>query len=127
MTRKTSRRRESFKSFKVLSERLLKMAEEIFDACDSLDTAVRDGVAEGLAQIVYAAFDTQAVFMCLENESFDAFVSSGTCKWFECRGFADWFCSGAASCFHTSRPRTKAELSELITFRRSPGKKRRVA
>jgi hypothetical protein len=85
------------------AHRMLDHAQEIFEASAGLDTAVRDSVAEGLAYIVHAAYDSQACSVNLGPESFSDFIEKKTCEWFASRGFADWFCQGASLLFNTSR------------------------
>jgi len=106
---------------------MLQRCDEIWDECSLLDTAVRDDVCTGLAYLLYSAFDSQGCSLGLDGSAFHAFVEGATSDWFRQRGFAEWFCHGAASLFHTSRPRTIAERNAVIKFRRSPGKKKREA
>ena len=99
------------KGLSILAENLLKTADETWRQCDLLDTAIRDDVAEGLAYIVYAAYDTKAVNFKLDTAAWTAFVETSTQEWFRMRGFAEWFCLGAGSLFRRSRPR---DLSPVI-------------
>ena len=91
------------------SKRLDKVARELLDAAggifkisSDLDTTVRDSVAEGLARIVHAAYDSQALSLCLDLDAFDGFIRSSTEEWFRSRGFAEWFCVGAGNQFQTT-------------------------
>jgi hypothetical protein len=107
-----------------LASEMLKVCETMFQACGGLDTAVRDDVSTGLAYLVHSAYDTMASVMDIsDTTAWMAFIDNATAEWFRQRGFAEWYCLAAASLFHTSRPRTLAEISSTIKFRRSPGKK----
>ena len=70
-----------------------------------LDSAVRDLLYMGLAYLLHVAYDNQAIALQLDGDAFHSFISGKTAQWFRDRGFADWFCSAAASGFNTSRPR----------------------
>ena len=70
---------------------------------------VRDGICTGLAYLVHAAYDCEACALGMHDEAFHSFISSATANWFRDRGFAEWFCSAAASQFSTSRPRILSE------------------
>jgi hypothetical protein len=99
-----------------LSRRLLQQADEIWRSVSGLDTAVRDSVADGLAYIVNAAYDTASFNERFfpDTESWLAWIEQSTAKWFRDRGFAEWYCAGAANLFHHSRPRIKAEAPFII-------------
>ena len=86
-----------------LAKQFLDRAGELFEACDSMDTAVRDSVCTGLAYLVNAGYDCQAC--ALDIEQFHEFVDKKTAEWFRSRGFAEWFCQGAAALFNSSKPR----------------------
>ena len=98
-------------AYRAQADRYLKQVSEIFKDSANLDTAVRDSISTGLASIVHAAHD------CLAW----AFIESSTAEWFRTRGFAEWFCAGAANLFCTSRPRI---LSECIVFPKRAKKKK---
>jgi len=105
---------------------MLRVCAAQFDACGDLDTAVRDDICTGLAYLVHSAYDTMAMGMEIsDTTAWMAFIDNSTAEWFRQRGFAEWFCLAAASLFHTSRPRTLAEIAERITIRRSPGRKQK--
>lgn len=101
------------KAYDNLARRYLELADEIFDSSGGLDTVVRDSVAEGLAYIVHAAYDSQACSVGLEDEHHE-FVEKKTAEWFTSRGCADWFSQGAAVLFNTS----KREIFHILKQRR---------
>ena len=86
-----------------LAKQFLDAAGELFESSDAMDTAVRDEVCTGLAYLVHAGYDSQAC--ALEIEQFHDFVDKKTAEWFRSRGFAEWFCIGAACGFNSSKPR----------------------
>ena len=136
MTRKTHRR---FRKDGAYNRALEKYAEETLRACAErwnaaadLDTAVRDNVAQGLAYLVYSAYDSLACSRDLGSAadhyaSSYAFISGSTAEWFRERGFAEWFCIGAGSLFNNQRPRVIHEEPVKIIRRRSAGKRRKAA
>ena len=83
---------------------MLDRAEWLLVSAKNLDTAPRDVVAEGLAYIVYAAFDTLAIAECISNSDLTAYIHQRTYMWFRNRGFLEWFCAGASTLFRTSDP-----------------------
>lgn len=95
---------------------LLTHADLIFTASADLDTAVRDSVSQGLANVVEAAYDTEGCARGLSGEEFDQFRLNATAEWFRRRGYVEWFCEGAAVCFRSSKPRT---MSIETVFSRS--------
>ena len=107
----TRRRRHIHKpsAYAVVAHQYLEHAEAIWTAADGLDTAVRDSVAEGLARIVRAAYDCQALDAGLQGIPFLTFIDQSTADWFRRREFSEWFCIAAASGFNTSRPRELAD------------------
>lgn len=88
---------------------LLETAERLFKDSGTLDTAVRDTLADGLARLVYVAYDCAAANGARidgaadDDDGFDAYREWSTEKWFRDRGFADWYAKGAASLFHAMR------------------------
>lgn len=104
-----------------LSHRILRMCGELWNALDCCDTAVRDTASSGIAYLVQVAYDCQGVELDLKDEAFHGFIANSTAEWFRRRGFAEWFCSGAASLFTTTRPRT---LDGFSTFHRRSKAKR---
>lgn len=115
---KTHRRRAvrtpsdaSLKAYKTHGMDLLERCREIWDGSGLLDTAVRDDIAQGLAHLVHAAYDSIANSMNIpDTAAWMAFIDNSTAEWFRERGFAEWFCLAAASSFNNSRPRTLAEM-----------------
>jgi hypothetical protein len=85
-----------------LADEMLARAQFLFDASADLDTAVRDVVSEGLAFIVYAAYDTQAVAQCVSDLDCAAYIQQKTYLWFRDHEFVEWFCVGASTLFKTS-------------------------
>lgn len=123
MTRHTRRKpsKSENRKYQAHGEALLEQAAKIWDAADYLDTAVRDGIAEGLGYLVHAAYDSIANSMNIpDTTAWMAFIDNATAEWFRERGFAEWFCLAAASQFFTSRPRV---LSEMIVRRVRPKRK----
>ena len=102
---------------------MLAHAKNLFESCDSLDTAVRDTICEGLAFIVHSAYDCKSCALDLEGEASWAFISTSTAEWFRTRGFAEWFCHGAGACFNTSRPRDLRCMNIAVRRSRAPKKK----
>ena len=95
---------------------------------NSLDTAVMDEIAQGVASIVRSAYDCESIALALHDSACWAFIESSTAEWFRCRGFSEWFCLGAAVGFNTSRPRILSEFAEfgpIVRRRRSPGRRRK--
>ena len=113
--RRITHRKPSFsKALDKTSRELLQTADRVFALSDNLDTAVRDTIADGLARLVNSAYDCQAMNLNLDGDAFLAFISSSTAEWFRSRGFAEWYCLGAGSLFHTSRPRIRSELVHIV-------------
>lgn len=102
----------------------LARCDELWHGSALLDTAVRDSVSPGIAYLLHSAYDSQACSLGLDGAAFHSFVEGAMAEWFRERGYAEWFCHGAAALFHSSRPRTLAELLSVIKFGRSPGKKK---
>jgi hypothetical protein len=107
--------------------RLLDTCDQLWEISTTLDTAVGSTILDGIARLVYAAYDSQACSLGLDGAAFSAFISSSTAEWFRDRGCAEWYCLGAGNMFHTSRPRTLAERNLSIKRMRSPGRKKRAA
>lgn len=88
-------------------------ADNILEYCDQLwrsdaaipDTAVRDVIADGIARLLYAAYDCKGCALGLNDEAFHGFISSSVGSWFRTRGFAEWYCEGAGTLFNNTRPR----------------------
>ncbi len=104
------------KRYNDLADRTLAKCEQIWEDAGYLDTAVRDTIADGIAYLLYSAYDCRAVALGLKDEEFVAYPGSCVAAWFRQRGFAEWYCLAAANLFRTSRPRVKAE--NLIVIRR---------
>jgi len=81
---------------------LLGQADELFKGAANLDTAVRDIVYEGLARIVYAAYDTKSCAEGISDFDHVAYIQQRTYEWFRSREFVEWFCVGASTLFRTS-------------------------
>jgi len=102
-----------------LAAQMLARSEELFRATGDLDTFVRDVVSEGLARLVYAAYDTKAIGECIADFDSADYIAEKTSEWFRSRGFAEWFCNGAATLFRTSRRdffRTKVMHRKKVTI-----------
>jgi hypothetical protein len=97
-------------AYKRMMERI---ATHILVYCDDtwsgeasgIDTAVRDVLADGIARLLHVAYDCQACALNLHDEANWGFIESSVSGWFRSRGFAEWYCQGAATLFNTSRPR----------------------
>ncbi len=85
-----------------LGQSLLDQAQSAFELSADLDTAVRDDIAEGLAFIVYAAYDTIAIAECVSDFDSVSFIQQKTYEWFRSREFVEWFCVGASTLFKTT-------------------------
>jgi hypothetical protein len=86
------------------SMRLLELAERIYEETQELDTAMRDVVAEGLARIVYVAYDTQAMANNVHDLKHHDFIQVSAFEWFKSHEYVDWFAQGASCLFQTSLP-----------------------
>ena len=104
-----------------IADRMLGHAEAVYEEASGLDTAVRDSVAEGLAAIVFAAYDCRAIAKNLQGDEWHSFCAGATAEWFRKRGFVEWFCQAAACGFRADPPRS---LEHTVVFR-SPGKRRK--
>ena len=113
------------KSLDQYAEEILADCDRIFEAADTLDTAVREDVSTGLAYLLYSAYDSQACSLGLEGEAFCSFSANATAEWFRQRGFAEWFCIGAGTLFNASRPRIKADFDRVIVRRRRLDRKKK--
>jgi hypothetical protein len=114
------------------AEATLAACAEQWESASGLDTAIRDDVAQGLAYLVYSAYDS---ISCSRGIGFGAddyvasyaFISGSTAEWFRQRGFAEWFCRAAGCLFNNQRPRIKSEMVHIIRRRRPAPKKRSAA
>ncbi len=86
-----------------LASAMLLEAQILFESASNLDTAVRDIVYEGLARIVYAAFDSQACAQCVSDFDSISYIQTKTYDWFRQREFVEWFCVAASTLFNNSR------------------------
>jgi hypothetical protein len=120
------RKQGRIKSLDNYADRILSDCGRIFHASADLDTAVRDTVAEGLAHLVYSAYDSRACSLGLESEEFSSFIANSTAEWFRFRDYSEWFCLGAGQLFNSSRPRIKAEMDRMIVIRKSGKRKTRA-
>jgi hypothetical protein len=73
--------------------------------CEGLDTAISDVTLDGLARLLHVAYDCQACSLGLDGAAFSSFAGNCTAEWFRERGCAEWYCTGSATLFTTSRPR----------------------
>jgi hypothetical protein len=108
----------------------LERCAAMWDAAEGLDTAVRDNVAQGLAYLVWSAYDSVSVskalgYACDDYGASVSFVAGATAKWFRDRGFAEWFCIAAGELFHNQRPRLKSELKFKVI--RAAGNRKKKA
>ena len=118
------------KSLEWYADETLRACGERWEAASGLDTAIRDDVAQGLAYLVYSAYDSISCSRGIGWGSDDysagyAYVAGSTAQWFRERGFAEWFCIAAGCLFNNQRPRLKSEVFHKI--RRVPAKKRKAA
>lgn len=109
-----------------LATSMLNHAEALLNAAANLDTSVRDIVSEGLARIVYAAYDTEACAQCISDFDSTAYIQTKTYEWFRDRGFVEWFCAGASTLFSTSprhffRFRTRQAKKAIVITREKLG------
>jgi hypothetical protein len=86
-----------------VADTMLGHAEALFRGSADLDTAVRDIVYEGLARIVYAAYDTQAFAQVVADFDSISYIQTKTYNWFRDRDFVEWFCVAASTLFRNSR------------------------
>lgn len=106
---------------------LLDLAYELWQKADSLDTAVRDEIAEGVARIVRAGYDCLASNIPYHTtDEWMAYVDHATAEWFRDRGFAEWFCIAAARGFNSSRPRILSERIIRVSGKRKRRRPRRI-
>jgi hypothetical protein len=87
-----------------LSRSFLDKAEAVFQDCRELDTAVSDVAAEGIAYLLWVAFDCAAVANNLDVDQWKVYSEEQIFQWFVDHGYAPWFCLGATSLFRKSRP-----------------------
>jgi hypothetical protein len=106
-----------------LAQSMLDQAEKIFQQSASLDTAVRDVVSEGLARLVYAAYDTRGCAQLISDFDFRDYIEEQTYKWFRDHGYVEWFCRGAAVLFRTS----ERQFFRSLQWRRLPLKRKKAA
>jgi hypothetical protein len=118
------------KEIQKAADELLRLADAIFEICGGLDTAMRDLSHDGLARIVYVAFDTQSQNVNWEGrgerryDDQQEWIQKSTAEWFRKREFAEWYCLGAGHCFDRVPPRTRADIMARIF--RVPGKKQKA-
>jgi hypothetical protein len=123
-----TRRPGPIKALDRYAEETLRICAERWDAAAGLDTAVRDDVAQGLAYLVYSAYDSISVSKAIGFGSDDysssyAFISGSTAQWFRDRGFSEWFCIAAGCLFNNQRPRIKSEFTQFKIRRVKPRRK----
>jgi hypothetical protein len=117
MRRVTNRKKRFSKQMADIGRFLLDSSEEVWRKAQSLDTAVRDDIAEGLAHVVHAGYDCLASNHDLTTEGWMSFIDNATADWFRDKGFAEWFALAAANGFRCSRPRILSE--RIVKVRRS--------
>lgn len=127
--RKSTRRPYRFRYSRMIERAqadLFRLANDILKVCGGLDTAMRDISHDGLAHIVYVAYDTASQNVNWESsgdkryEDQQLWIEAKTADWFRERGFVEWYCLGAAHCFSRVPPRTRADIEARIF--RVPGK-----
>ena len=130
---KTSRRRRRIvkpSKFATIAHQYLEHADALWIAADGFDTAVRDDVAQGIAFIVRAAYDCQALDAGLQGLAFVNFINQNTAEWFRRREFSEWFCIAAACRFKSSRPRElkdwRFEERKTKRSKTTPGRTRKT-
>lgn len=123
--RKSRRQKPSFsKTLDSMASNLLAMADDLWKQGECLDTTVRDTLADGIARLVYVAYDCQGCNRAFgDDDSFDAFRYWSTEKWFRDRGFAEWYAKGAATLFHTLR---LPSFRLIQVTRRTPRRRKKV-
>lgn len=122
--RRVTQRKPRFnKTLEKYGKYLLNTAEEIHRGSATLDTSVRGTISEGLAYIVQAGNDCVASNLDLTTEQWMSFIDNATADWFRTRGYAEWFCIGAACQFRKSRPRILSEMTVKVRRVKVPKKK----
>ncbi len=117
--RKVSQRKAKYNArLDAQAKAMLDHAQKLLDGAAGLDTAVRDVVHEGLARIVYAAYDTKGCAESVSDFDFAGYIEQRTYEWFRERGFVEWFCVGASTLFRNS-PR---EFFRMRTAKAKSGK-----
>jgi hypothetical protein len=123
MTKRKPRRRQGeiprfkFRFSEALAKsakRQFELAEAIFQECGGLDTAMRDISHDGLARLIYVAYDTIACNQNWPPEQAQQFIEQSTAEWFRSRGFVEWYCIGASHCFSRIPPRSRADIDIRI-------------
>ena len=114
-TKTTKRRRrviavrkfQPSKQLEQIAANYLELAQQIFESSAPLDTAMRDLAADGIARIVYVAYDTMESNRQIPEGTIEQYVR----QWFSSREFVDWYCEAAATGFVRGRfPRRLKEL-----------------
>jgi hypothetical protein len=100
--RKTRRAYKPNSKLGIVANQMLEKAGEIFAMSSELDTTIRDTVADGLAYLVYSAFDTRAIAENIVEFNVAEYIQHCTYQWFRDRGFVEWFCVGASTLFRTT-------------------------
>jgi len=98
----TQRKPKPSATLKRVAVEMLAHAEQLLALGDGLDTSPRDTLSEGLAFVVYIAYDTMAVAECVDTTDFVEYIQHKTYQWFRDHGFVEWFCAGASTLFKTS-------------------------
>jgi hypothetical protein len=120
--RKFHRRPRPSDILRKTADSMLDHAERLLATSNGLDTAVRDIVSEGVARIVYAAYDTMSLAVCLDAEQHVDYIQTQVYQWFRTRGFVEWFCAGSSTLFRTTPReffRTKvSEGKKVVRFKK---------
>jgi hypothetical protein len=90
------------KRMDALATSMLEKAHELYEQSGDLDTTVRHSLAKGLAYIVHAAYDTQAIAQCVSDFDSAGYIQQKVYEWFRQREYVEWFCVGASTLFSTT-------------------------
>ena len=99
--------RSTRKAYGLHARNLYRLAAATLKEAESLDTAVRDYVADGVARIVMAAADCNAISANLGFEDSERLIQASVFDWFQQRGFTTWYCRAASTLFQASEPRLR--------------------
>lgn len=91
----TVRKFRPSKELERIAANYLELAQQIFESSAPLDTAMRECASDGIARVVYVAYDTMESNRQIPEGTIEQHVR----QWFSSRGFADWYCDGAACGF----------------------------
>ncbi len=91
----TVRRFRPSKELERIAANYLELAQQIFESSAPLDTAMRELAADGIARIVYVAYDTMESNRQIPAGTIEQHVK----QWFSSREFVNWYCEAAATGF----------------------------